>query len=139
MEPSPRTALDQQATSPIPVAFDLDAYCARIGYTGSREVSPATLHGLHLAHTHTVLFENLDIHLGRPLSLEASGSILCVNPANPYHWMAISGKVVERIEETDPAKGREATDKVRPTYVMTFGPPPNSQAALEPIVEGDCV
>jgi len=69
MELSLRTALDQQATSPTPVGFDLDAYCARIGYTGSREVSPATLHGLHLAHTHTVLFENLDIHLGRPLPL----------------------------------------------------------------------
>jgi hypothetical protein len=81
-------------------------------------------------------------------------TILCVNPANPYHWMAINGKVVEMIEETDPAKGREATDnvnelaqryinttpyplrdprgevrvlfKVRPTYVMTFGPPPTS-------------
>ena len=65
--------------------------------------------------------------------------------------MAIQ-KVVEMIEETDPAKGREATDnvnemahryinttpyplrdprgevrvlfKVRPTYVMTFGAPP---------------
>ncbi|HEY5865823.1 MAG TPA: arylamine N-acetyltransferase [Candidatus Tectomicrobia bacterium] len=53
------------------MAFDLDAYCTRIGYTGSREVSPATLHGLHLAHTHTVPFENLDIHLGHPLSLDA--------------------------------------------------------------------
>ena len=95
------------------------------------------------------------------------GPILCVNPANPYHWMAIGGKVVERIEETDPAKGRAATDnvnemahryidaipcplrdprgevrvlfKVRPTYVMTFSAPPNSQAALEPNVEGDRV
>ena len=81
-------------------------------------------------------------------------AILCVNPTNPYHWMAINGKVVEMIEETDPAKGRQATDnvnelarryinttpyplrdprgevrvlfKVRPTYVMTFGPPPTS-------------
>ena len=34
-------------------------------------------------------------------------AILCVNPANPYHWVAINGKVVETIEETDPAKGRE--------------------------------
>jgi len=76
MEPSLRTALDQHATSPTPLAFDLDAYCARIGCTGSREVSPATLHGLHLAHTHTVPFESLDVHLGRPLSLEASGPIV---------------------------------------------------------------
>ena len=72
MEPSLRTALDQQRASPTSVAFDLDAYCVRIGYMGSRAVSPATLHGLHYAHTHTVPFENLDIHLGHPLSLDAS-------------------------------------------------------------------
>lgn len=81
-------------------------------------------------------------------------SILCVNPQNPYHWVAISGRVVEIIEETDSKRGREATEtvnelsqryinttpyplrdpkgevrvlfKVRPTYVMTFGPPPSS-------------
>ncbi len=81
-------------------------------------------------------------------------SILCVNPQNPYHWVAINGRVVETIEETDPQRGREATEtidelsrryinttpyplrdpkgevrvlfKVRPTYVMTFGPPPAS-------------
>lgn len=80
-------------------------------------------------------------------------SVLCVNPGNPYHWIAIDGKVVEVIEETDPVKGHEATEnvdelarryvnttpyplrdpkgevrvlfKVRPTDVMTFGPPPS--------------
>jgi hypothetical protein len=90
----------------------------------------------------------------RNLRERADVAILCVNPTNPYHWMAINGKVVEMIEETDPAKGREAADnvnelarryinttpyplrdprgevrvlfKVRPTYVMTCGPPPTS-------------
>jgi PPOX class probable F420-dependent enzyme len=79
-------------------------------------------------------------------------AILCVNPENPYHWVAINGRVVETIEETDPARGRQATEnidelarryinttpyplrdpkgevrvlvKVQPTSVMTFGPPP---------------
>ena len=51
-------------------SLDLDAYCARINYTGSREVSAATLKHLHYAHAHSVPFENLDIHLGRPLSLD---------------------------------------------------------------------
>ena len=36
MEPSLRTAWYQQGASPTTVAFDLDAYCLRIGYTGSR-------------------------------------------------------------------------------------------------------
>jgi len=90
----------------------------------------------------------------RNMRERADVAILCVNPENPYHWMAINGKVVETIEETDPVKGRQATDnvnemdkryintppyplrdpkgevrvlfKVRPTYVMTFGPPPTS-------------
>ena len=81
-------------------------------------------------------------------------SILCVNPGNPYHWVSISGRVVEVIEETDPKDGHQATEtidemskryidtvpyplrdpkgevrvlfKVRPTSVMTFGPPPSN-------------
>ena len=35
-------------------------------------MSPATLKGLHFAHVHNVPFENLDIHLGQPLSLQPS-------------------------------------------------------------------
>jgi arylamine N-acetyltransferase len=50
--------------------FDLDDYCARINYTGPRDVSARTLKALHFAHAHTVPFENLDIHLGKPISLE---------------------------------------------------------------------
>ncbi|MDZ4342578.1 MAG: arylamine N-acetyltransferase [Candidatus Binatia bacterium] len=49
--------------------FDLDAYCARIKYTGSLEPSITTLKGLHSAHVHSVPFENFDILLGKPLSL----------------------------------------------------------------------
>lgn len=67
MEPSPRAAPTQQSTTR---AFDLDAYCARINYKSSREVSAQTLRALHFAHVHNVPFENLDIHLGKPLSLE---------------------------------------------------------------------
>ena len=39
-------------------------------------------------------------------------AILCVNPENPYHWVAINGRVVETIEETDPARGRQATENI---------------------------
>jgi len=80
--------------------------------------------------------------------------LLCVDPGNPYHWITINGTVEEVVEETDPAKGSEATRhiddmaerylgkrpyplrdprgevrvlfKVRPDYIMTFGPPPGS-------------
>jgi N-hydroxyarylamine O-acetyltransferase len=52
--------------------LDIASYFERIAYTGPFDVSPDTLRDLHLAHMYTVPFENLDIHLGRPLSLEGA-------------------------------------------------------------------
>lgn len=51
-------------------APDLDAYCARIGYTGSRAPTLATLQALHLHHVAAIPFENLDVLLGRGIALE---------------------------------------------------------------------
>jgi N-hydroxyarylamine O-acetyltransferase len=50
--------------------LDIAAYLARIAYTGPLDASPETLRALHLAHLYAVPFENLDIHLGRPISLD---------------------------------------------------------------------
>ena len=44
--------------------MDVDAYLARIGYTGAREPRADVLSHLHRAHMLAVPFENLDIHLG---------------------------------------------------------------------------
>ncbi len=52
--------------------LDCQSYLARIGYEGSVAPSIETLRGLHLAHVLTVPFENLDIPLGRPISLDPS-------------------------------------------------------------------
>ncbi len=52
--------------------FDRAAYLARIGYEGLVVPSLETLRALHRAHVLTVPFENLDIHLGRSISLEPS-------------------------------------------------------------------
>ena len=49
--------------------MDVDAYLTRVGYEGTLEPTPATLYALHRAHLLTIPYENLDIHLGRPLSL----------------------------------------------------------------------
>ncbi len=70
MESSLPNSLNRQGTTPSPMAFDLDAYCARINYTGSRDPTLTTLRGLHFAHAHNVPFENLDIHLGQAISLQ---------------------------------------------------------------------
>lgn len=48
----------------------LDAYLCRVGYDGPRVPSLDTLYALHRAHLTTIPYENLDIHLGRPLTLE---------------------------------------------------------------------
>jgi N-hydroxyarylamine O-acetyltransferase len=50
--------------------LDLDAYLARVGYGGPRRPDADTLRALHEAHVAAVPFENLDILLGRPISLE---------------------------------------------------------------------
>jgi N-hydroxyarylamine O-acetyltransferase len=50
--------------------LDLDAYLRRIDYAGPLEPTRAVLDGLHLAHATHIPFENLDIHLGRPIRLD---------------------------------------------------------------------
>jgi N-hydroxyarylamine O-acetyltransferase len=50
--------------------IDTAAYLERIGYDGVISPTVATLRALHLAHLRAVPFENLDIHLHRPIVLE---------------------------------------------------------------------
>ncbi|WP_140626763.1 arylamine N-acetyltransferase family protein [Methylibium rhizosphaerae] len=50
--------------------IDLDAYFARIGYTGSRLPSLANLQAIIERHTQTIPFENLDPLLGQPVRLD---------------------------------------------------------------------
>ena len=50
--------------------MDLDAYFARIGFRERTRPDRATLDALHLAHARAVPFENLDIQMGLPISLE---------------------------------------------------------------------
>lgn len=49
--------------------MDVDQYTARLGYAGPRAPTPATLMALHRRHMLTVPFENLDIPLGRHITL----------------------------------------------------------------------
>lgn len=50
--------------------MDLPAYLHRINYHGEQTPTATTLHDLHRAHLLAVPFENLDIHLGRPIVLD---------------------------------------------------------------------
>jgi N-hydroxyarylamine O-acetyltransferase len=53
-------------------AFDLTAYCARIGYAGPLTPTLDTLHAVVARHATTIPFENLDVLLGRPIRLDAA-------------------------------------------------------------------
>lgn len=50
--------------------MDVDAYLRRIDYHGPRQCVPVTLQDLHRKHLFTVPFENLDIALKVPISLD---------------------------------------------------------------------
>lgn len=50
--------------------FDQDAWLARIGYTGSRAPTLATLRGLIDAHSAAISYESIDVLLDRPPKLD---------------------------------------------------------------------
>ncbi len=52
--------------------MDTDAYLNRINYSGPLVPTAATLASVHRAHLLTVPFENLDIHMRRPLTLDVN-------------------------------------------------------------------
>jgi N-hydroxyarylamine O-acetyltransferase len=62
----------EPAEAPAAAAVDLDAYLDRIGVAGGPGLAPtlATLQALHLGHSTSIPFENLDILLGRPIRLD---------------------------------------------------------------------
>lgn len=50
-------------------AVDLDAYFARIGYSGPRTPTLETLRALHASHPAAIPFENMDVLVGRPVDI----------------------------------------------------------------------
>lgn len=53
--------------------FNLDAYLARINYTGPRAPTYETLAGILRAHIASIPFESFDVLLGRPIRLDPEG------------------------------------------------------------------
>lgn len=54
----------------MPPPFDLDAYLARIGYSGPRTPTASVLDGVLRRHVYSIPFENIDVQLGRPIRLD---------------------------------------------------------------------
>lgn len=55
---------------PMTSIVDLDAYFKRIAYDGSRGPTLPVLHAVTRAHTQAIAFENIDVLLGRRISLQ---------------------------------------------------------------------
>jgi len=55
--------------------LNLDTYFARIGYHGPTNRSLETLRQLHKQQSFTIPFENLDIHLGRPIKIDPASIV----------------------------------------------------------------
>lgn len=54
--------------------MDLGAYLDRLGYRGPVEPTVQVLTALHRSHLCRIAYEDLDIHLGRPLTLDADAA-----------------------------------------------------------------
>jgi N-hydroxyarylamine O-acetyltransferase len=65
------TKIETAFTSATP-AVDLDAYFARIGYDGPREPTLAVLRALHQKHPDAIVFEKVDVLLGKAISLDSA-------------------------------------------------------------------
>ncbi|MGX8010937.1 arylamine N-acetyltransferase family protein [Mesorhizobium sp. ORM8.1] len=57
---------------PLMNEFDLDAYFARIGHSGPRDASLATLQALHAIHPRAIPFENIDALTGVSVGLDVA-------------------------------------------------------------------
>lgn len=78
----------------------LARYFARIGYSGPRDVSAATLHAVHRAHLLAIPYENLDIHLGRPLTLDRAAMVRKLVDERRGGWCYEMNGVLGQVLET---------------------------------------
>ena len=60
----------------------------------------------------------------RNLRLRRHVSLLFMDPAEPYHWMAIQGVVVKTVDEDDPIHGNMATESINAMSQSYLGESP---------------
>src|SRR5579863_10211734 len=81
--------------------LDLDAYLTRVGYTGPRDATEATLTGLYRAHLAAVRFENFDVFLrgGVAVDLESIQDKIVFRGRGGYCYeqAQLFGAVLERL------------------------------------------
>lgn len=65
---------------------ELAAYLERIGYSGPLQADLPTLDGLHRAHALSIPFENLDVQLGNPPSMDPDAAFAKLVTARRGGW-----------------------------------------------------
>lgn len=88
---SVQAALDSQ---------QLDRYFARIRYRGPRDPTLGTLRALHRAHLMAIPFENLDVHLGVPITLDPDAMFTKLVDERRGGWCFEMNGVFGRVLET---------------------------------------
>lgn len=78
----------------------LARYLARIGHHGPGDVSLRTLRALHRAHLLAIPYENLDIHLGVPLTLDPEAAFTKLVDERRGGWCYEMNGVFGRVLET---------------------------------------
>ncbi|MGE0461818.1 MAG: arylamine N-acetyltransferase [Vicinamibacterales bacterium] len=79
---------------------ELDRYLSRVAYRGPRDASLVTLRALHRAHLLAISYENLDIHLGRPLTLDPDAMFTKLVDERRGGWCYEMNGVFGRVLET---------------------------------------
>ncbi len=79
---------------------ELARYFARIGYTGPRAATLSTLRAVHRAHLLAIPYENLDIHLGRPITLDPEATFAKLVDARRGGWCFEMNGLLGRVLET---------------------------------------
>lgn len=64
------TSIKNNSSPELRVAFDVEAYFTRIGYSGKMEATIEALKSIHLLHAQTIPFENLSPFLRLPVLLD---------------------------------------------------------------------
>ncbi len=78
----------------------MERYLARVRYNGPREVGLATLRALHRAHLLAIPYENLDIHLGVPITLDPEAMFTKLVDERRGGWCYEMNGVFGRVLET---------------------------------------
>lgn len=78
----------------------LERYFARIRYRGPHDATLGTLRALHRAHLLAIPFENLDVHLGIPITLDPDAMVTKLVDERRGGWCYEMNGVFGRVLET---------------------------------------